>query len=171
MSEIEMVQISGETTTLSELAGMDFSMVREKRTFSFPVGHFIFQIVDEPEPPKLKKLGDGPAVSFNCKCINVIALKEGSGLAPEDIVGAVHRETFFISTIEDIGFIKAFLSDIACPGAVGAFNPLPLLEKSVGLKFAAPIIHTPNRKDKDRPPYININREKGKIIPYVQKAA
>lgn len=169
MSDLEMVQIGGETISLAELAGYDFSSVQEKRTFSFPPGHFLWQITAEPLPPKLQKLGDGPAIVFNLKCLNVLAMKERADVKAEECIGQSHRETFFIRTIEDFGWVKAFLVDLGVMKSNE--NPLAFLEKSVDVKFAAWIVHTPNRKDKDAPPYININREKGKIIPYVQKAA
>lgn len=171
MSDLEMVQIGGETISLAELAGYDFSAVPEKRTFSFPPGHFLWQVSAEPNPPKLQKMGDGPAIAFNLKCLNVLAMKKDGtgGVTPEECVGQMHRETFFIRTIEDFGWVKAFLVDIGVMKPTD--NPLVFLEKSVDAKFAAWIIHTPNRNDKDAKPYININREKGKIIPYVQKTA
>lgn len=170
MSDLEMVQIGGETVSLAELAGYDFSTVPEKRVFRFPVGQFLWEVSAEPEPPKLKKIGDGPAVKFNLKCVAVTALKDTKdGLKPEEIIGQQHQETFFIRSVEDFGYVKAFLVDI---GAMQPNeNPLAKLEPSVGRKFVAWITHTPNKNDKDAPPYININREKGKIIPYVQKAA
>lgn len=168
MSDMEMVQIGNETISLAELAGYDLSGVPEKRTFSFPQGHFIWEVSAEPQPPKLLKMGDGPAIVFNIKCLNVIALK-GQDVKPEECVGQQHRETFFIRSVEDFGWVKAFLVDIGAMKPTD--NPLAFLEPSVGLKFAAWIVHTPNRQDKDAKPYININREKGKIIPYVQKAA
>ena len=169
MSDLEMVQLGSETVSLAELAGIDFSHVKEQRTFVFPVGHYLWQVSSEPEPPKLKKLGDGAAIAFHLKCLNVLGLKEGGELKPDDLVGQVHRETFFISKLEDYGFVKAFMVDIGVPAQSGTPNDLGLA--CVDRKFAAPIIHTTNRKDKDAPPYVNINRAKGKIIPYIQKAA
>ena len=169
MSDLEMVQLGNETVSLAELAGIDFSHIQEKRTFAFPVGHYLWEVSTEPAPPKLQKLGDGPAVVFNLKCLNVRAIKDGYGVKPEECVGQQHRETFFIRSLEDFGWLKAFLLDIGVPAQSG--TPLQLLEKAANVKFAAWIVHTPNRKDKDAPPYININREKGKIIPYAQKAA
>jgi hypothetical protein len=168
MSDLEMVQIGGETVSLAELAGIDFSQVAEKRSVRFPVGTFIWEVTADPEVPKLKKLGDKPAIGFNLKCINALAIKDPSYKA-EELIGQSHRETFFISSLEDFGYVKAFLNDIGVNAAQG--NPLPLLEKSVGMKFMASITHTPNKNDKDAPPYVNINREKGKIVPYVQKVA
>lgn len=171
MSDLEMVQLGGETVSLSDLAGIDFANIKEKRAFAFPVGIFVWQVSAEPEPPKLKKLGEGPAIVFNLKCLNVIEMSEKAKLEfkPEDLVGQVHRETFFLSSLEDLGFVKAFLSDIGVPAQKGGVPQL--LTASVDVKFAGAITHTPNRKDKDLPPYVNINRAKGKIIPYVQKAA
>lgn len=170
MSDLEMVQIGSETISLAELAGYDFSAVPEKRTFSFPVGQFLWEVVADPQPPKLQKMGDGPAIAFNIKCINVLTpIADKYGITAEQCVGQSHRETFFIRTIEDFGWVKAFLIDIGVMKATD--NPLAFLEKSVGVKFVAWIVHTPNKNDKDAKPYVNINREKGKIIPYVQRAA
>lgn len=170
MSDLEMVQLGNETVSLAELAGIDFAHIQEKRTFSFPPGYFLWQVSTEPAPPKLQKLGDGPAIIFNLKCLNVLApIPDKHGVKADECVGQQHRETFFIRSLEDFGWVKAFLLDIGVPATSG--NPLVLLEQAVDRKFAAWIIHTPNRNDKDAKPYININRDKGKIIPYVQKAA
>lgn len=168
MSDMEMVSLGGENVSLADLAGIDFSNIKEKRAFMFPVGSYVFQVSADPEPPKLKKLGDGPAITFNLKCINVLEMKSAD-LKAEDVMGQIHRETFFISSLEDFGYVKAFLNDIGVPATKG--NPLQLLMSAVDVKFGARIIHTPNRKDKDLPPYVNIDRSKGKIIPMVQRAA
>jgi len=168
---MEMLDLEGDgMVSLAELAGLDFSEVAEQRQFAFPQGVYSWEIItdDTHEIPKVKKVGETGAVAFGLKCTNVLSIKEGGDFAgkPEDLLGKIHRETFFFKDLRSLGYIKAFLIDI---GVAAKEGKLPvILASSVGTKFSAPIVHRPNKDNKDVV-YVNINR--GKIIPAIKKAA
>ena len=161
------VTMGGEAVTLAQLAGIDLDGIQEKRFSDFPAGNFFWEVVADPEPPKLVAINGKAAVPFNLKCLQVFAVKDVPGeppIKPEDWVGKVHRETMFLSDLESIGYLKAFLIDIGGTGK-GALDSLLL--GTVGLRFAAPIAKRRDKDDHDKI-YTNINRMK--LIPEAKMA-
>lgn len=163
-NDLQFIEVEGQQVSLAEIGGLDMQTVAEKRQVRFPVGHFLFEIVAEPDVPKLQKIGEKNAgVPFQLKCLNVIKVKDASECPdgdPMKLIGQIHRETFFISAADvvgSLGYVKAFLVDI---GVSGAGSLSDMVTKSVGAQFTAPITHTKNKDDKDAPPYINLDRTK-----------
>lgn len=170
MDELNMVELGGEQVSLADLAGLDLDTFQEKRVITFPVGVFQWEIMGDPSPPKLQSMKGTLGVPFSLKCVGIVDVKNVKDCPdgdPTKLVGQNHRETFFISAMEDFGWLKAFLIDA---GLGGKGNIPALLAGSVGTRFQAPIVHTPNRKNSDAPPYVNLDRSQGKIRP-VKKAA
>jgi len=156
------IDMGGETVSLAQLAGIDLDGIQERRMLVFPVGSYVWEVIAEPEPPKLANIGGKGAVRFNLKCLNVIHVKnpeEAPNGNPADLVGKNYGETFFLTSLESLGWLKAFMVDIGGQGK-GALNSLLL--GTVGLRFTAPIAMEKNKNDKDIV-YFKINRSK--IVP------
>lgn len=172
--EHDFIEVEGQNVTLAYLAGIDLEGIAEKRFLQFPVGSFLWEVIADPEPPKLAKVGDqGEAGwSFYLKCLAIIAVKDNSDCPngdPNQLLGKVHREFFRLNrenVTESMGYVKAFLVDIGVPAKTGKLNEHCL--NSVGLKFQCPIVHNKAKDDKDKV-YSNLN--KSKIIPAAKLAA
>ena len=174
--EHEFIEVEGQQVSLADLAGFDLEGVAEKRFMQFPIGIFLWEVIAEPEPPKLTKFSTGGAGwVFNCKCLAVMGVKDNADCPngnPLELIGKIHRETFFLNkenVADSMGYVKAFLVDIGVPAQKGALSQHCL--NSVGLKFQAAIQHTKKRDDKDAPPFVGFNRAQGKIIPQTKLAA
>lgn len=168
-NDTDFVTMSGDQVTLADLAGIDLEGIEERRQLVFPVGSYMWEVIADPEPPMLANLKGKGAVSFSLKCTNVIDVKdpkEAPNGNPMALIGRNHRETFFLTTMESLGYLKAFMVDIGGQGK-GALSALLL--STVGIQFSAPIVHRPNADDKNAPPYVNINRNK--IVPILKAAA
>jgi len=169
----QFIEIEGQQVSLAEIGGVDLDAVAEKRMIRFPIGNFLWEVVAEPEPPKLQKIGDKNAgIPFQLKCINVMGVKDPSDCQDNDpmkLLGQIHRETFFINgadVVGSLGYVVAFLTDIGVPRS----RSLPeRLTNAVGAQFSAPVTHTKNKDDKDAPPYVNLNRSK--IVAKIRAAA
>lgn len=142
------IEMGGETVSLAQLAGIDLDGIQERRLLLFPKGNFFWEVSAEPEPPKLQNIGGKGAVRFSLKCLRVDNVKnpEDSPIPVPELVGKFHNETFFLSTLESLGYMKAFMVDIGGKGK-GALNELLL--GTVGLRFTAPITIEKNKDDKD----------------------
>lgn len=181
MSELEemmneTVALDGEDAiTLSTLADFDLANVEEVRGSNFPAGTFQFSVkadpvptfaiveVNDPEVPgaKIKRA----QVKFCLECLNVVEMppkqKDGTvSPAPESVIGRDFYQTFFIKTGDDIGRVKAFLTDI---GAQNAGKFADLLLSSVGARFQAPIKQVFKKDDHDVI-YTNLDRNKIKVL-------
>jgi len=159
MSE-DTVKFSDVELSLAQLANIDLSEVKEKRFAPLPRLTGVF-VVDGEKAPEVAKMGEKAGVAFSCKLEEVLSLKEmADGATPEELLGRVHRETFFLGDDEAFGYLVAFLNDI---GVGGKGKLSELLMASVGKRFQASIGHRKNPNDTDRP-YINFIRDKGKIV-------
>lgn len=165
------VKIDGENITLAELSGLNMDDVQERRGEAFPKGVFVWEI-DGENPPHLQAIGEGDkaraGVKFECKCIDVVTVTDSEFTGANDsLIGKKHTETFFISTMDSLGYVKAFVKDIGAP-----YNPVfkLLLLGTVGARFQAPIGKTKNKNDSDAPPYTNIVRG-AKLKPLAAAAA
>ena len=155
--------LDGQEVTLADLTGVSLDDVKELRGESFPKGVFIWE-VDGEKPPHLAVIGEGDkakgAAIFRAKCLEVITMddKEFTGDV-NSLVGKVHQETFFLTTVESLGYLKAFMKDIGAP-----YNPnvKDLLAGSAGTRFQAPI---GKRKDKDDADKIYTNLVRNKMKP------
>lgn len=162
--EAAKVLFADSIISLEQLANIDLSNVAEKRFTRTPAGTFQF-VIDAENMPKLEKMGDGEkakaGIAFFCKIEAVMAVKDTTEVSdPASLLGKMHRETFFLGSDDDFGYLVAFLHDIGVEGK----GTLPqILAQSVGKRFQASVVHRKNPNDTDRP-YVNLNRDKGKII-------
>lgn len=156
--------IDGQKITLADLTGINLDDVKELRGVSFPKGTYVFEVDDE-KPPSASVIGEGDnakaAVTFRAKCLEVIHIddKEFEG-DPNDLVGKCHQEAFFLTTLEGLGYLKAFFKDIGAP-----YNPNlnAMMAGSVGTRFQAPIGKRKDKNDADKI-YTNIVRNKIKPL-------
>lgn len=171
-----MVNMESEQVSLSDLAGVDFSDVAELRFSALPDGQYVFDVQAGDDTPKLAAIGTGdkakPAAVFLLTVINVLAVKNAADLLGEPVtslIGKGHRETFFITDQKSVGYVKAFVADIGGDntgpmGGIPSKGKIGFLDKSAGLRFSGFIGHRADKNDSDKV-YVNINRNKGKIIP------
>lgn len=160
--------LDGTEVTLADLTGVSLDDVKEMRGEAFAKGVFVWQ-VDGETPPKLDVIGEGAKakgaaiITFECLEVITVDTKDYDGDV-NALVGKKHRETFFLSTVESLGYLKAFMKDIGAP-----YNPNVklLLEGSVGTRFQAPI---GKRKDKDDADKIYTNIVRNKIKPLIGAA-
>lgn len=174
MSETDLTQkiiVDGVQMTLAEIAGISLDGVKELRGEAFPKGVFQWE-VDSENPPSLGVIGEGDkakgGVIVQLKCIDVVTVNDpefaASGQSNDSLIGKIHRETFFLSTAESLGYLKAFFADIGAP-----YDPdmLVMLPNSAGTRFQAPI---GKRKSKDDADVVYTNIVRGKIKP-MERAA
>lgn len=167
----QKIVVDGVSMSLADIAGISLDGVKELRGEAFPKGVFQWE-VDSENPPKLGVIGEGDkargGVPVTLKCINVITVNDpdfaASGQSEDSLIGKLHRETFFLSTAESLGYLKAFFADIGAP-----YDPdmLKLLAGSPGTRFQAPI---GKRKSKDDADVIYTNIVRQKIKP-MERAA
>lgn len=152
-----------ETITLADLAGIDMDDVTEKRGESLPKGVFVFE-VDQNTPPHLAVIGEGDkakgAAVVKTKVIDVVAVSDPDFKAsPDTLIGKFHQETFFLTSLDGLGYLKAFLKDIGAP-----YNKdlKTMLFNSAGTRFQAPIA---KKKDKDDADKVYTNFDRSKLKP------
>lgn len=158
-----VIIMDGEKVTLADLTGVNLDEVKELRGASFPKGNFIWE-VDSENAPKLAIIGEGDkakgAVVFAAKCIEVVNVNDPEFTGDQnELIGKVHRETFFLTTVDGLGYLKAFFKDIGAPYSP---NMKDLLAGAVGTRFSAPI---GKRKDKDDADKIYTNLVRNKLKP------
>lgn len=158
------IMLEGESVSLADLAGLDMDTVVEKRGESFPKGDFTWEI-DTEDAPKLVVIGEGEkargAVQFVAKCLDVVRITDPEFSGDQNaLIGKKHREAFFITTLESVGYIKAFFKDIGAPYNKD-FNIL--LSGSAGTRFNAPIGKRKDPNDTDKV-YTQIVRNKVKPL-------
>lgn len=165
-----------QQVTLAELASIDMTDVQEKRGLGpFPKGTFRFKVKEakldtvEQKDEKTDRLVNIPVVRFEMGVSEIIGLGNPEFNVPEkhaEIMKRTYKCVIFIKNFDDIGRIKAFLTDSGFKGA-GKLNEL--LDGFKGHEFIAPIKHKPNKNDPDFP-YVNIVWEKVSPIPTVPSA-
>jgi hypothetical protein len=163
------IVVDGEKVTLGDLMGVNLDEVKELRGSSFPKGNFSWEVDGGENAPKVLVVGEGDkakgAVAIALKCIEVINVNDPEFDGDQNaLIGKIHRETFFLTTVEGLGYMKAFFKDI---GAPYASNVKDLLANSVGTRFNAPI---GKRKDKDDADKIYTNVVRNKIKPLGEAA-
>jgi hypothetical protein len=171
-----MVELEGQTISLAELAGEDMTSVAESRFSALPDGIYLFEVLGDPAPHlEVIETGQGndkkkkPAAVIEFQILDVLGLNHPSEVpeGPESLIGRKHRETFFISDLKGVGYLKAFVADIGQNNS-GAMGGLPgkegYLTRLPGVRFQAPIKHRENKNDADKV-YVNISRDKKKILP------
>lgn len=162
-NENAQIMVDGEMVSLADLAGISMDTVQELRSEPFPKGVYNWE-VDTNTPPHIAVIGEDKnakgAAIFKFKCLEVLTMTDAdyTGKA-EDLVGKFHQETFFLTTIEGLGYLKAFLKDIGAP-----YDPnlKKMLFNSAGTRFQAPIMKRKDKNDSDKV-YTNVNR--GKLKP------
>jgi hypothetical protein len=145
--------------SLADLANVDVSSVKEIRAEPLPQMVGVFQVKEA----KIEALGDDskPAIVIKNEVVAVESVLNNEK-KPEDLMGKVHNETFFVKEAEDVGRFKAFCVD----AGIGFEGPAPLnalLSQMVGMQYPGRITH---RKDKNDPDRIYSN-----VRPIVKKAA
>lgn len=162
----ESFKLEGQEISLGDLAGLNLDEVQEKRFEALPKGDFVFEV----ESAKLAVNGEGdkkrPVVAFKTKVLDVIRVNDNDFTGkPEDLVGKIHAQLFFITSLDSVGYIKAFLKDIGVlPGK--DFNST--LAHAAGVRFQAPIGKRKDPNDSDKV-YTQINQMK--IKPLVSAPA
>lgn len=164
--KLDLVELEGTHATLAELAGLNLDDIAEKRMFGFPRGIFSWEVMQEEDSlPHLEAINGKPAavVQFSCIDVHSVNPQDKAEIPNGDVntlIGKRHREAFFFSKLEDIGFLKAFINDVG--GAkVGTFGER--LRSLGGLRFTAPIVKRKDKNDSDKT-YTNIDRQKVKPI-------
>lgn len=165
-------QVGDELVSLSAIAGIDMDQIAETRGFGLPRGVFQFQVKEAKFTVIDTKNGKSPVAQFDCEVLSVVDLAEGEEADPDALPGKVHTESFFLrkdsqqNMAEDVGRIKAFLTDI---GATATNMQLQdAILGSVGTQFVAPIMRRADKNDPDRE-YVNLKRDK--IKPMQESAA
>lgn len=117
MAENEGIENQG--MSLADIAGLDVSDVEELRSSQIPSGLYTF----ECEPGKLVEttVKDGTetryVVEIAAKVVEVDTVTE-KGVNPEEVMGKIFTEKFFIDPAEaqkGIGYAKGFIADIGAP--------------------------------------------------------
>lgn len=143
----ENVFMEGTSITLADIAGLNLDEIKEERFESLPKGVFIFEV----EKAWLGKFGEGEkakgGVGVKCKVMDVITCSDPSVPDPSVLVGKVHNQTFFITQLKSIGYIKAFFKDIGAPSDSN-FNQM--LAKAAGTRFQGPIGKRKDPNDSDK---------------------
>ena len=165
--EDKMVMIGDEIGPLSAIADFDMSDVEERRISALPVGAYRLRC-GEAKLDSIDGMKDGlatkrAAVIFTYKVIMVHKITDNEWPKDKDIAELVdkeHRETFFIRTPEDLGYIKAFVSDhgIALTGKLGEG-----LAQMAGREIDTFITRRADKNDSSKT-YTNINRQKIKPV-------
>ncbi len=161
MADNDTVKLDDENISLAELAGLSMDDVAEKRGESLPKGHYVFEVQGGDDTPKLAKIGEGDkakaGVRFVCKVIDVIDVNDPEFKeAPDSLIGKVHFETMFLSSVDSLGYLKAFVKDIGAPYSSKLSD---LLAGCALVRFQAPIGKRKNPNDTDQV-FTNIVRGK-----------
>jgi len=158
-----VVQLDNDKVTLADIAGLSMDDVQEKRIEALPRMHGLFEVMSDPVP-SLQKIGEGDTAKagavFSFKVLDVSAVSDDDYKGTKDeLIGKTHRETFFISDLDSLGYLKAFVVDI---GGKGVGNVSDMLRNCAGLRFNAFIGKRKDKNDADKI-YTNFVRGKGKI--------
>lgn len=140
--------LEGQNVTLGDLAGLNLDEVSEKRFEALPKMIGVF----EAEKAWLGVFGEGDkakgGVGFKCKVLEVLSVNDPDFKGSNDeLVGKIHNQTFFITTLDSVGYIKAFFKDIGAPYDSNFTN---MLMKAAGTRFQAPIGKRKNPNDTDQ---------------------
>lgn len=162
------IMVDGVQLSLADLTGISLDDVAEKRGESFPKGVFQWE-VDAENPPKIAVVGEGDkakgAIKCAFKCIEVVTVSDSEFTGDENaLVGKSHHETFFLTSEDSLGYVKAFFKDI---GAPYSNSMATLLSGSAGTRFQAPI---GKRKSKDDADVVYTNIVRNKIKPLASAA-
>lgn len=164
------INLEGQNVTLGDLAGLNLDEVQEKRFEALPkmIGNF------EVEIAHLGVFGEGDkakgGVGFKCKVMEVLSVNDPEYKGSNDeLVGKIHNETFFITTLDSVGYIKAFFKDIGAPYDPNFKN---MLAKAATTRFQASIGKRKDPNDTDKV-YTQIVRNKVKPLasPAVSEVA
>lgn len=163
MSEDQKVimQVNGEDTELSlaDLAGLDMTDVVEVRSSLTPAGLYHWKIkdakidsVDVKDKEDTSQTIPKPVVQFELEAQNCMALVDDT-LDVGDYINEKFFKTFWISTMKDLGKVKAFLVDI---GVEGNKTLDVLITEAHGMEFVGKISHAKNKDNPDRP-WVNMD--------------
>lgn len=159
MSDEIQVTIGESSVSLTDLAGVDLTDVKEVRSMVTPAGKFHFRIKDaslkaveatnkeDPQGPKINK----PVIQFELESQNCFSLVDDEA-DPADEIGIMHYEAFWLNDVKkDLGRVKAFLIDIGIDGNKAVSE---LLAEAHGIEFVCDIN---NVKNKDNPDIVYAN--------------
>jgi hypothetical protein len=141
------IKLENAQVTLGDLAGLNLDDVSEKRFEALPKMIGIFEVEDA----WLGVFGDGEkakgGVGFKAKVLEVLSVNdlEFKG-ANDELVNKIHTQTFFITSVDSVGYIKAFFKDIGAPYDRDFRS---MLAKSIGTRFQAPIGKRKDKNDTD----------------------
>lgn len=168
MAEDGMVHVKGSDgedseVNVEDLLGVDMEQVDEYRSGPFPIGRYHFKCTGATVE---KGLAGNPQTmrayfAFEFECLNVLRMQE-SDQDPGTIIGRKHFERIYIIDAQrSLGEFRAFCNDL---GLSASGEVRDILNSMIGIEFEGLIKHGRNKDDPDRP-YVNLNRDKGKIIP------
>lgn len=169
---VEFAEIGGKQVSLADLAGLDLSETSEKRGSTIPAGTYIFEVVMDADGkgPGFRKLGDKVAAVFPMKVLEVLVLKDKADAPngdPTALIGKMHRESLFFTNDDSLEYLTAFFVDMGV-GKKGSVKSL--FAQSVGKRFQGNI-QTRKDKNDDTKIYHSLDRNQGKIISEVKRAA
>jgi len=158
MNEAEVVKVGDdEEVSLADIADIDIGEVSEVTGFeATPAGVYEFRVKETKLTSISTKDGSRAAITMEFEIGNVLNLSDSS-VDPESLIGKTHRETFFLSELEEgIGRVKALM---ARSGFAESGKLTDLLDQFVGHRFIAAVKQRKDRNDPDVT-YANINLKK-----------
>ena len=162
MSEAtETVLVGDEEVSLADIAEIDLGEVEEVTGFAtIPAGVYEFRVQSAELTTIDTKDGPRGAIANELEIINVLNLVGASEVDPESLIGRTHRETFFLSNLEEgVGRQKALM---ARSGFAESGKLTDLLDQFTGHTFIAAV---KTRKDKNDPDRIFANIDLKKVQP------
>lgn len=142
--------IDAEGFSLARLADLDVSDIEEIRFVSLPAGIFDWEVTEAELHEDVKDGETRYKIEWGLKIIEVKSILE-PGKNPDDFVGKVHTERFFIKPNESedkvmkaIGRVRAFITDIGCEskGKLG-----DIVRNTKGHAFTGKITKQKDRND------------------------
>ena len=144
-----LFDIEGSSVSLADIAGLDMDNITENRGFTFPKGMVDLKVVSAA----LDQIGTDkkwPCVQFEAEVLNFpgeVHDAEGKQIDPSHLVGSIYKETFIIGSADDLGSVKAMMSDSGHKGT-GAFGDN--LGNWAGCTFRTKIRHKKNKNDEEQ---------------------
>ena len=157
----DTVYVGDEEVSLADIAEIDLGEVEEVTGFeTLPAGVYEFRVKGSELTTIDTKDGPRGAIVNELEVINVLNLVGATEADPESLIGKTHRETFFLSNLEEgVGRQKALM---ARSGFAEAGKLTDLLDQFTGHTFVAAL---KTRKDKNDPDIVRANIDLKKVQP------
>lgn len=177
------MQIEGRTVNIADIAGMDMGEI-EAREFMERFPKAVYQFIGRGG--ELTSFGSGDderaVVRFIFEVENVDNVQDFKTANGEDrdasvLIGKEYTETCFLdgSTrakfVESLGYVKQLVIMITGkPEEEVKGDVHDIINMTDGCRFQVPVIHRPNKNDKDNP-YVNLDRPKIVAVAAVPPSA